>query len=453
MIPVFPVLPHSLGVYALTRLLELRENSALYEAQQAHMDRAVILEILKPDADQAEEVAFLSMARYRVANSGLPHIAKVFESLRADGLWFLTQELPPGRSVADVTAAQEPLSVQLLCSIISSAAEMYTGCGSLRQHAMPLTGASIYVEENGAVHFLSPLNEGADDSPKEQMQTLAAILWPLCPQDKTPGLGRLMTLLQWLAEGYEGTFFQWSEIHEISQTILTQLQSDSRPEHEQSASSRLKARLNQHPGFRKFKEFTSQWGRYIGAAGCTIAAMTGLGTLFGMADPQTIPAVGESSVLCNQAGQHVQVMRFPVSVQKYAEFMRQFDQLSAPERQKLLSQAGCEDAPDLTPLNWEKQQDFELSPVTGVNFWQATLCALSQGGQLPTAAQLQTIQAAGVELAEMEWTRDSQDSPLPGIYEGTAYLMVNQQGIPVPVDTQEWGSPQTGFRITFPENN
>ena len=46
MIDPFPELPHQLGVYTLTRLIELRSNTALYEARQPHVDRAVVLEVL-----------------------------------------------------------------------------------------------------------------------------------------------------------------------------------------------------------------------------------------------------------------------------------------------------------------------------------------------------------------------------------------------------------------------
>ena len=44
MTPIFPELPYPLGVYSLTRLLELREYTELYEARQTHVDRAVVLE-------------------------------------------------------------------------------------------------------------------------------------------------------------------------------------------------------------------------------------------------------------------------------------------------------------------------------------------------------------------------------------------------------------------------
>ena len=145
--PIFPELPRQLGVYTLTRLIELRKNTALYEAQQTHVDRAVVLEVLAPGVSHAEEVTFLAQARLRVASSELPHVANVYESLRAEGLWFLTQELPLGRSLAEIAAAGEQLSVPLICCIINAAAEMYDLCSQVDLKAMPLAPSSIFIEE------------------------------------------------------------------------------------------------------------------------------------------------------------------------------------------------------------------------------------------------------------------------------------------------------------------
>ena len=227
MTPIFSELPRQLGVYTLTRLIELRQNTALYEAQQTHVDRAVVLEVLAPGVSHEEEVTFLAQARLRVASSELPHVANVYESLRAEGHWFLTQELPLGRSLAEIAAAGEQLSVPLLCCIITAAAEMYDLCSQVELNAMPLAPSSIFIEEGGEVHFLSPLVEGIQYAPEQQMQALAAALAPLCPQQKASGLGRTMTLLQWLAEGYEGQVLPWTSLGETASTILQQLAEDA----------------------------------------------------------------------------------------------------------------------------------------------------------------------------------------------------------------------------------
>ena len=68
--PIFSELPRQFGVYTLTRLIELRQNTVLYEAQQSHMDRAVVLEVLAPGVSHEEEVSFL--AQHPFCPPGLP---------------------------------------------------------------------------------------------------------------------------------------------------------------------------------------------------------------------------------------------------------------------------------------------------------------------------------------------------------------------------------------------
>ena len=451
--PIFSELPHTLGVYTLTRLVELRENSALYEAQQTHVDRAVVLEVLQPGVSHAEEVAFLAQARHRVATIGLPHVADVFESLRAEGLWFLTQEQPLGRSLADIAAAGEKLSVLHICCVIAAAAEMYAECQQGGLSAMPLAASSIFVEESGEVHFLSPLVEGRPNAPSAQMQATAAALWGVCPEDKEPGLGRTVTLLQWLNEGYEGKYLEWNELKETATTIITQLKQNARPDSTKPLHLRLKEQMEHHLHLQEVKSFLGKWGSYVGAAAGIVVVMSCMGTMFGMGDPETAGADGKSGILCQEAGKNEVVMRYPVSVQEYADFMQAFEEMDDDERQELQGTlpTKCE---SLIPQNWEQQWergDVE-APVTGVTYWQALLYARAQKADLPTANQLQAALKAAPGYLDMEWSRTEKEEPLPGIYSGSASLVVGMQGNIIPVGSREWSDSRCGFRITFPEN-
>lgn len=450
---IFSELPHTLGVYTLTRLVEQRENSALYEAQQTHVDRAVVLEILQPGVSHAEEVAFLAQARHRVATSGMPHVADVFESLRAEGIWFLTQELPPGRSLADIAAAGEKLSVLHICCVIAAAAEMYAGFQQAGLSAMPLAPSSIYVEESGEIHFLSPLVEGQPNNPAAQMQATAAALWAACPEEKEPGLGRAVTLLQWLNEGYEGNFLEWSELKGTADTIITQLRQNARPDSSKPFLLRLKEQVERHPNVQQARSFLSKWGSHLGAAAGVVVVMSCMGTMFGMGAPETVGAEGQTGILCQQAGKNELVMRYPVTVQDYADFIEAFEELDDDEKQELTAAlpGKCESLP---PMNWEQQWEHgdPDAPVTGVSYWQALLYARHQGGDLPTANQLQAVLNTVPGYLDMEWSRTVQNSPLPGIYSGAASLVVGLQGNLIPIGSREWCDPRCGFRITLPEN-
>lgn len=450
--PIFPELPHQLGVYTLTRLIELRQNSALYEAQQTHVDRSVVLEVLQPGVSAAEEADFLTQARHRGTAGDIPHVAEVFEFLRSDGIWFLTQELPKGRSLADMAAAGEKLGVMQICCVIAAAAEMYNECRAAGLKTLSLAPTSIFTEPGGETHFLSVLVEGASDSPESQMQAIATALWGLCPTEREPGLGRAVTLLQWLTEGYEGRQLEWKEIQEAASTIVTQLRENARPDSAKPLHIRMRERLNRHPAVQHTREFLSHWGGPLGCAAGIIIAMSCMGTLFGLGGPSTAGADDQSGIFCQQEGKNELVMRYPVSVQQYAGFIQGFAALSEEERQALLSQVSgkCD---NLAPQNWESQRAStnQETAVTGVTYWQALLYARYKGGNLPTANQLQTVLSTVNGYVDMEWSRSEIEAPVPGIYSGTTCLLVDTQGKPIPVPDRDWNSPHCGFRITLPQ--
>lgn len=444
--PIFPELPHTLGVYTLTRLIEQRENSALYEAQQTHVDRSVVLEVLRPGVSHAEEVAFLAQARHRVATNGVPHVADVFESLRSEGIWFLTQEMPQGRSLADIAIAGEKLSIAQICKVITAAAEMYQHCQDNGISVIPLAASSIFIEQAGEVHFISPLKEGSVSSLHSQTKATAAALWPLCPEEKKPGLGRTVTLLNWMEGGYEGRILEWNELRETAATIIAQLG----PEAEDGTSHRI----TDAPWVQKLRQFLSRWGMHTAGGAAVVVGLTCLGSLFGTGNPETISAMGHSHIYCSTGEQNEKIMRYPVSVQEYAQFLQAFEEMDEEQRQELRDVANCT-AADLKPVNWDTQWERadREAEVTGVSLPQARLYACHMGGQLPTSAQIQTIQAAGAGKADLEWSRTAMESPLPDVYPGTTYILIDTHGQPYPVSTPDWVSPRCGFRVAFPDDN
>lgn len=448
MTPIFTELPRPLGVYTITRLIELRANTALYEAQQTHVDRAVVLEILPPGASHTEEVAFLAQARLRVASSELPHVANVYESLRAEGLWFLTQELPLGRSLADITAAGEQLSVPLICCIIRSAAEMYDLCSQVELQAMPLAPSSIFIEEGGEVHFLSPLVEGESHTNGEQMQPLAQALWPLLTSHKAPGAGRTATLLQWMNEGYEGEFLPWSTVGETASTILEQLAEHARLARERS----ITYKIAHNPFLQKSAAFIKRWAVHIAVYASIILVLSCMGTFFGMANPVHTSAGNKEAFLCQQNGIKELVLRLPVSIAEYDEFIQAFNNMDEDQRDDLLSEVP-DDVENVEPSDWDTQWDNKdpEDPVTGVSYWQAYLYALHAGGNIPSVNQLQAIRNAGTELLEQEWTSSESNNSLRDIYGEHTYLLINNQGQPVPVQNQEYNHAKCGFRICLPD--
>lgn len=449
MTPIFPDLPRKLGVYTLTRLIELRQNTALYEARQTHVDRAVVLEVLTPGATQEEEMAFLAQARLRVASSELPHVANVFESLRAEGLWFLTQELPLGRSLEEIGNCGEQLSVVHICRIILAAAEMYDLCNQVELQAMPLSPASIFIENNGTVHFLSPLIEGSTCPVEDQMQAMAAALTPVFPQHKMPGLGRAATLLQWMQYGYEGQFLPWHTLGEAASTIFKQLDDDKR----RAIESTLSYKLTHNRVFINLRSFTRRWAVYLVAYCVIIVLLTGLGSFFGMANPVRTAAGSKEAFLCQQGDVKELVLRQPVSVGEYEAFLRFFE--SADEDTRLrLTEDVPEDEYSSIPQNWDQQQKEKKpgDPVTGISYWQALVYARHAGGSVPTANQLQAIRTAGIPLLELEWSRTEDVPQAREVYGEYVYLLINSAGAPLPARNRHYAPHHCGFRLCMPES-
>ncbi|MBR5888501.1 MAG: SUMF1/EgtB/PvdO family nonheme iron enzyme [Akkermansia sp.] len=441
MIPIFPELPLQLGEYSLTRLLELRANTALYEAQQNHVDRAVVLEVLSPAASHEEEASFLAQSRLRVASSELPHVAHVYESLQVGGFWLLTQEMPKGRSLADIASAGSCLSVPQLCRIIQAAAEMYDLCSMAGLSAMPLASSSIYMEPQGTPHFLSPLTEDITCEPRQQMQALAAALWKLLPQQQEPGRGRISTLVQWLHEGYEGAWLSWHTVGETAGTILHQLAESER----QAVESTTHYKLTHHPLLLQTRNFLRHWGTYLGICGTLIIALSCLGSLFGLAEPEHLPAANETALLCHQDGVNYRLMAHPVTVAEYAQFLQE----AAPRTEALPAELEG----GLEPADWETQQQHPDVPVCGVSYWQAQFYATTRGGTIPSAQQLQLLLQQKLPFpSPQEWSSTELQNPLPGVYSTAVYLLIDAEGHPRPVSDRKWSAPTTGFRLTFPEH-
>ena len=452
MTPIFPELPRPLGVYTLTRLLELRSNTALYEARQTHVDRAVVLEVLAPGVPHAEEVAFLAQARQRVASDGLPHVTNVLESLRAEGLWFLTQELPKGRSLADIAAAGDELSVSLICGVVAAAAEMYGRCQEAGLSAMPLAASSIFVEDNGQVHFLTPLVEGKPSHKVKQMKTLAASLWEVCPRGNALGIGRTVNLIQWLNEGREGQFLTWEATRETAVAIQKLIEEATRKAAGIPLAERFKNWLNGNPRVRKIHAFLSRWGKQTALAIVSVVIISATGTMFGMAAPRVVPAESQQGILCQHDDAHIFISRYPVSVQQYHDFLQALNNMQEDELQ-----AHMQDFPNevrnFRPMNWDEQWergDVE-TPVMGVSYWGALLYTRVMGGSLPTAQQVQAILSQGADVAGYEWTSNEEENPLPGLYSGKTYLLCDSTGTLHPINDRNWVHEDCTFRIMTPD--
>lgn len=448
MTPIFPDLPHPLGAYTLTRLLAVREGSDVYAAKQGSVDREVALEVLHRGAAPEQQAAFLLTARARVSAAGLPHVGQVYETLCADGLWFLTQELPAGRALCD-TAADETLTVPVAARIIAAAAELYERCEAEKRAALPLTPDSVILNAEGKPCFLSPVIGKADERVNDMvlMRTLAALLEPLVPAEGVPGATRFATVLQWLREGYEGQMLTWAQIRETAETLRTQLGDVEQKQEEQPSEAGLQRRRR-----RRVKNIIT--AAVCGVLGLTlIGGLGSLGFFFRSTKTVPLPAVHAEGVTCRMADDSLAIVAAqPVSVADYADFLREWDKSDEEERARCLS--GAPSTQSLIPAAWEAQQKAKATtPVTGVTYWQALAYARFRHAALPTAPALQTALAQLGGSSADEWTCDTFMSGRgQSLIPENAPLAIRHTApyAPLPLPDREYAADTLGFRLLRP---
>lgn len=444
MTPLFPDLPHQLGAYTLTRLIEQREGSELYAASQSSVSREVALEVLRTGATPEQQAAFLATARKRVTADGLPHVGQVYESLCAGGLWFLTQELPQGRPLSSFTP-EAPPSIAESCRIIAAAAELYEGCAAAGHAVLPPRAASVYLGEDGHPRFLSPIVAGAASPQEDAMPALAELLAPLVPRE-VPGTARLDTLLYWMREGYEGQRLTFEQVRATARTILSQLGEDEQPT-EQTTEAGLRRRRRR---LRRQVLLGAAYAAGVAALGLAVASV---GFLFRSTQYVTVPAVRNDGVTLRlPQGQRLIIDRRPVSVGDYAAFLADWEK--ADDRLRETCLCAFAEMPDLIPADWEAQQQApQDKPVTGVTYRQAMAYALFRGGELPAAAELQCVFDAVGAAEVAEWTADTFSRNGCGLLRPERPLALSGEApfAPLPLPHSDYSAPTLGFRLAHPQ--
>lgn len=462
---IFSHLPANLGIYTLTRFLGEREQTELYLATQSHVERGVVIEVLKPGAGPEEMENFLNTARAR-GSASLPHVSQVYESMVTDGMWYLTLERPKGKNLSQMAASGERLQhTQQACGIISAAAELYEAAARQGLAAGGLPGDAVFYSRDGSCTFLSPVLAGTPDpaSVPAQMAALAHALEKVVAQG-VPGQNRLSTLLHWMQEGYEGEYLDWASAAGTAGLICEQLT----PVLDKSVLNRritltTGAKKRQHLRHRRKLLRAVAVGILITAF---IIAMAVLGNLFLSSESEELQPDDGKYIACKQGQTTKRLLSRPVSIGEYDAFLSALTQSSTPLPTLARIHKGIpQDAQKYLPAEWDSQskcarrgkkwhgEKLSLSsPVRGVSYWDSLAYANYMKGSLPDAKmlqaarrELQSKEGEGVE----EWTA-SVSSAEPLYEKGRIILPADSGASPLIEPDPTARNIRRGFRILLP---
>lgn len=459
--PVFQNLPHQLDDYTLLRLIESREHTDLYLAQQGHVGRTVILEILHLDAAATMLSTFIETAQLR-AKTQAPRLTRVLEALKAQDVWFMAQEQPQGESLMEWLADGRHLSPQQTAKLLQAAAEMYESCAELGKRVQPLSWGDIFMSEQGDVSFLSSLVPGAP-APIDKalhMQQLAQCIIPVRPIEGE-GADKIDAMLQWLQEGYNGQLLEWASVAATARLVDSEL-SALAPVVKTEEEVEVEKSRQRRQTRQSRRKLLRQAMLGLGAAAVTLA-IGSLGLIVANHRQELVSPVTADFVLCKTPQGNMKAMRHPVSIEEYNRFLREWSTMS-PEQRAALNEGMPDHVTGHTPEHWNEifvaaslHKDYQgqhlspESPAINITYWNALAYARYKGGELPNMSTLQAIHAELHESGVSEWVTDTCEADILHIYPKGCPMILDKSSIsrPLPVNNREWKSLNLGFRLIF----
>jgi len=415
MTPIFPDLPADLGVYTLTRLLGSHETFDRYFARQNHVERSVVIDVLRPDSPQEILDAFLRTARVRVAVSA-PHVSQVLETMISGNVWYITCECPEGLPLSQLREEGRRLSTIQTCTVIQRVGEFYDYCARKKLAAGVLTPDSIFISAKGNVSLLSSIAAGSPPPGLHalQLDALADSLQDIRPEGEA-GQTRVATLLSWLGLEFDGQRMEWQAVVSTAAYIAESVAPSSSEGKTRSLTVETPYARKRHLRYH----FRNILKCVLIVSGCLLCAGTVSMLGFAIAallPPRTLPAVHGDYVHCRADETEVSVMSAPVSIGKYGEFLKAYAKMPDEQRNEVNKGIPGTDT-DHTPAEWEQQFRAAAentlwhrrtlttdSPVCGVSYWDAVAYANYCGASLPSADVLYTVRKATAPPPCEEWT-------------------------------------------------
>jgi formylglycine-generating enzyme required for sulfatase activity len=376
-----------LGSYQVQDRLTQETESETYRAIQVTVQRPVAMVLLRPDLlSQPEAVKSFKERERLKASISHPRIAPLYEAGSENGLIFYTRELPRGRNLEELQAANEVLTERKVAELLFGVAEAMQYAIERGYHHRRLYPRDIYLDaENQAsiVNIFRPAGSRTREA-REEVVALLDLIHPVASEGKARGL------LASLADAEH----DWSGLLDALDDVRDAMRERS-----------IMRRIEAEEGSAASKRPTPWW---VWAAGVvTLAAVFALGNFVGTATTAPTHSVAiKQEMVQIPAGPFLYqrkiqltlptfwISKHEVTIGQYAAFLKALE----------VTPSATFDHPDQpktktghTPPKWAETyaaakaeatyngQPMSLNtPVTQVDWWDAYAYAKWLGQRLPT---------------------------------------------------------------------
>lgn len=446
------------GDYRLVRLIARGVGTKTWEAYQLSLQRPVVLEILRQDWAQDEEVhrAFVDDVKAK-ASVKHPVVGHVYEASRLPEATFLAREILKGRTLDQWLEEGLRLPPAEVAQQLESIASAYRELESTGTATVAL--AAHYIDYDPRTELVRLTNLSIDGAPdpalaQQDKEVLGELYLQLLERGK-PGSVRIASLLVHLTDQEREVPVTWRQIEELARRVRLEL-----AEHETQGEIRREE--------RKVKKTYNQILKFGAAIGASFVVL-GMVHYFLKRSETVAPRVPVQPVEwvplpekvaegAEKAVRTRQLSREEVTVGQYAQFLEAMDTdgSAAPEQEEQEEASAPEShRPGNWDLQWEdlnraQRREVEQRPVVWVNYENARAYARWMGVKVAEGELFQENAGlmksfTGMSNGILEWGREKKMHPAFPLSE--PYCLASD-GITLRfVKEAECRSPRLGFRL------
>lgn len=383
-----------LGDYRITQKISENAMSVTWLAEQVSVGRLVLVDELRPEALGRKD-AFLADLRAKAAIDH-PLIGSVYEAVAGPEHYFYAHERLVGSTLAERVAAGETFLPARLAHILRRVAEAQLQHETLDHATSPMTLDSVHLDEHGVIRLGNLAvagHRGTDQSLGDVLRFGSGLTRLVAPGQ--PGATRMLTLLSWMRGEEVEAPLSWAQVRDFCLQI----------EHQLADPLSIVKPTGQVSLVSKKPVTTTVIVTLLILAGIVFLAMR-------LRPPEPAPPkrVSLPEAVLIPAGKYAtpdgerealpafRISSHEVTIGQYAEFLERLTTLAQNGHEHIFDATGQpEEKTSHEPDDWAAMfaaakangtwRDLPVtldSPVTGVDWWDASAYAAWKKGRLPT---------------------------------------------------------------------